>query len=224
MTVTRKYLLIHISLVLAVFVMLAVAYHHLPPQVAAHWHKPHQPDKTIYISRQTLLWKGNPGLWAMAGVLLLTYLWPWLSPNQFEMDSFRSTYLRIMTTTLFLAAYMSAIFLWSAFGHKPHIGRPIWGGIFLIAILNGNLLGKVRRNFFVGIKTPWTLTSERVWNATHRFAAKIAVAGGLAGLAVVLIGPHRWNMYAFCIFIAGALVPRAYSLVLYKQLERRGEL
>jgi uncharacterized membrane protein len=221
-TISRKYLIIQVLLIAAVAAAIAVVYPHMPAQIAVHWN--HQQQADHFVSKQKFLWKRNLGLWLMGVVMLLTYLRPWLSPRQFDMESFRSTYLRTMTMSLVFGAYLSLMALWTAFGHRVNVGRAIFGGAFLIAILNGNLLGKVRRNFYLGIKTPWTLTSERVWNATHRFAAKTTVLSGLVGLTIILIGPHRWNAYAISVFIAAALIPRVYSLVLYKQLERRGEL
>jgi uncharacterized membrane protein len=80
----------------------------------------------------------------------------------------------------------------------------------------------VRRNFYIGVRTPWTLANERVWNATHRVAAKTLVAGGLVGLALIVAGLD--GISVIVVLLAGAIVPIAYSLVFYKQLERRGEL
>jgi len=86
----------------------------------------------------------------------------------------------------------------------------------------GNVMGKVRRNFFIGIRTPWTLASEPVWNATHRFAARTLFVGGLLGLLAVILHAPFWLPMAA--ILTAALVPVIYSLVLYKQLERRGAL
>lgn len=61
---------------------------------------------------------------------------------------------------------------------------PVWALAALMAGI-GNVLGKLRSNFFVGIRTPWTLSSERVWDRTHRWAGRVFVAGAalLAALA-----------------------------------------
>jgi uncharacterized membrane protein len=101
------------------------------------------------------------------------------------------------------------------------MGRAVLCGVCLFIILFGNLLGKVRRNFYIGVRTPWTLASERVWNDTHRFAARITVAAGLLGLALSIAGLYLAALFAL---LAGGLAPVVYSLVLYKQLERRGEI
>jgi uncharacterized membrane protein len=83
-------------------------------------------------------------------------------------------------------------------------------------------MGKVQRNFYIGIRTPWTIADERVWNATHRLAAKTLVLGGLTGLIFALAG--SWPWLCLVAVLAGAFVPAIYSLVYYKQLERRGEI
>ena len=88
--------------------------------------------------------------------------------------------------------------------------------------LLGNVLGKVRRNFYVGVRTPWALASERVWNATHRLAGKTFVAAGLVGLVLTAAGLNGWP--TFVSLMVGAFVPILYSLVYYKQLERSGAL
>jgi len=87
-------------------------------------------------------------------------------------------------------------------------------------------LGKVRRNFYVGVRTPWTLASERVWNDTHRLAAKLFVGAGIIGLAAVVLPfplPAVIITVVASMIVAG-LIPAVYSLILYKRLEKLGEL
>jgi uncharacterized membrane protein len=84
------------------------------------------------------------------------------------------------------------------------------------------VIGKVRRNFWLGIRTPWTLASERVWYATHRMAGKTMVGAGVLGLVALLVGLPE--MLAIFLFIAGLLLPALYSLLYYKRLERSGGL
>ncbi len=92
----------------------------------------------------------------------------------------------------------------------------------LFFILLGNVLGKVQRNFFVGVRTPWTLASDRVWTETHRLAADLFVLTGILGLLLISIG---LPFYVPLIVMGVAVVVIiGFSLVRYKQLERRGEL
>jgi uncharacterized membrane protein len=161
----------------------------------------------------------GPGF--MAGLLGLTWLLPWLSPRRFAIDPFWSTYHRVMMMLFTFFAYLYAVMLWSAMGSGLDAGRAIFCGACVLIALIGNLMGKLRRNFYIGIRTPWTLASERVWNDTHRFAARIMVFGGLGGAVLAYLRLYGWAVAAL---IAPALIGVAYSLIHYKSLERRGEL
>lgn len=213
---TRKVFVFDILLIAAACMATVVAYPHLPDRVATHWNIHLRPNG---YSPKWALFLFGPGL--MSGIALFTWLGPWLSPKNFEVDTFRSTWRQIMLMVFCMMAYCYAAILWAGVGHQIDTGRVIIAGVCLILALMGNLMGKVRRNFFIGVRTPWTLASERVWNDTHRFAAKTFVAGGLLGLTFTIIGLRRWPVIAL---LAGALAPVVYSLVFYKQLERRGDL
>jgi hypothetical protein len=102
--------------------------------------------------------------------------------------------------------------------------RVFLGGICLFFALIGNVMGKVRRNFWMGVRTPWTLASEPVWNQTHRLAAWLFVAAGLVGFVLVMLLPPDVVWVALLVLIPAGLVPVVYSLVLYKRLERQGKL
>jgi uncharacterized membrane protein len=214
---TRKYYLAGIALIAAVVAATLLAYPHLPTTVPMHW------DAHGHVNGWGPRWSLfviDPGI--MVGILLLFSVLPWLSPKQFEVDTFRSTYLYIMVAILALMAYTHALILAASLSWVVDASRAVMGGVSLLVALVGNVLGKVRRNFFVGVRTPWTIANEHVWNATHRFAAKTFVAAGLAGLAFAIAGAPFWLSMAA--ILTGALAPVVYSLVLYKQLERRGEL
>jgi uncharacterized membrane protein len=171
-----------------------------------------------YSPRATLFLVG-PGLLVFA--MLLTAALPWLSPKRFEVDAFKRTFTQIMGTIFALFTYLYAVMLWAAMGHVIATDRAIVGGICLFVVLVANMLGKVRRNFYIGIRTPWALANERVWNATHRFGARTLMAAGVLGLVCCIAG---WELAPVFLLVAGALAPVIYSLVYYKQLERRGEL
>lgn len=213
---TRKTLIFEILLIATALAATVIVWPHLLAQVPTHWNFRGQSDSQS--PRWQLILIG-PGF--MSGLMLLTWLVPWLSPRHFQVDSFRSTYRQVMLMLFCLFAYVYAIILWIGLGHTVDGSRAIVGGVCLFSVLCGNLIGKVRRNFFIGVRTPWTLASDRIWNATHRFAAKTFVAGGLVGLLLSLIGLDGWPVFAL---LAGMLAPVVYSLVIYKHFERRGEL
>lgn len=205
------------ALVLLVLIAQVIAYPHLPDQVPTHWNGRNQANG--YSSRGSLfLW--GPGL--MTGMILVFAALPWLSPKRFEVDTFKSTYLYIMVLGVGLLAYTNALILWSALSGPINMVRACLGGVSVLIALMGNVMGKVRRNFWVGIRTPWTLANERVWNATHRFAAKAMVLVGAAGLIVGFVSELFWVWFA--IILVGLLSPVLYSLIYYKRLERSGQL
>jgi uncharacterized membrane protein len=118
--------------------------------------------------------------------------------------------------------YMHGFTLWAALHGALNVRHGIVGAVCLLVAMLGNVMGKVRRNFYIGVRTPGTIANERVWNATHRFAAKTFVLAGLAGLVLTFAVGGIW--VPFGVLLAGVLVPVVYSLVYYKRLERRGEV
>jgi uncharacterized membrane protein len=213
----RTYFLIGLLLVVAVLLATLISYPYLPDRVPTHWDA--QGHVNGYSARWTLF-VTVPGI--MLAILGMFRLLPWLSPKHFEVDTFVSTYLYIMLVLLAFSVYLHGLILWVSVGGHWNMGQTIGGGVCLLFALLGNVMGKVRRNFWIGVRTPWTIANERVWNATHRFAAKTFVLGGLAGLVLTLAGAGAWPM--FVALMAGALTPVVHSLVYYKHLERRGEV
>lgn len=217
MTTTSKYYIVAAVLIAAVMASTVAAYPYLPNTVPMHWDAHGNVNGT---GPKWTLFVVNPGI--MALTLLLFYVLPWLSPKQFAVESFRSTSLYIMVAMLALLTYIHALILAASLSWMLDVGRAVEGGICLLLALMGNVLGKVRRNFFIGVRTPWTIANEQVWNATHRFAAKTFFGGGIVGLVAIIFHAPFWLPIA-AIFTA-ALAPVIYSLVFYKQLERRGAL
>jgi len=217
MTATQKYYLSAGIVVLAVLAGTIVAYPQLPSTVPLHW------DAHGNVNGWGPKWQlflTGPGL--LAGLIAMFSVIPWLSPKKFEVDTFRETYLYIMIVVVAMIAYIHIVVLMAALGVRLDITRAIEGCVCLLITLLGNVMGKVRRNFYVGVRTPWTIANERVWNATHRFAAKTCFAAGFVGLIAVFLRAPFWLPIAA--IMAGVLTPAVYSLVFYKQLERHGQL
>ncbi len=216
-TNSQRYFLGATAVIVAVSAGIVVAYPHLPSIVPIHWDAHGQvngwgPKWSLFIY--------GPGI--MSLIVALFAALPWLSPKHFEIDSFRPTYLYLMIVVVSMLAYIQFLVLIAALGVVMDVSRAVEGGICLLIALLGNVMGKVRRNFFVGIRTPWTLANEQVWNATHRMGARTFFVGGLLGLIAVILRAPFWLPIA-AILIA-VLVPAIYSLVFYKQLERHGAL
>ncbi len=214
-----------IAMLLTVFVwgVSAWFYPSLPQTIPTHWNIHGQVDG-----------HGDKGwslfLLPLTNTAMLIFFWflPALSPRRFEVDSFRSTYLFIMVATLALFAYLQVIILLATLqevrgGAKwLDLGRAMLGGMFVFFGLVGSVMGKVRKNFYIGVRVPWTLASDRVWDDTHRLTAWLMTLGGVVGLVVVLTGLSLW--LAIGVMTASVMIPVVYSFVHYKALERRGAL
>ena len=215
--VKRNYFLFGFAVLAAAVAATAIAYPHIPEIVPTHWNT--RGEVNGYSHKWTLF-VSIPA--AMLGIMCLFAVLQWLSPKRFEVDTFRSTYLYIMIVIVGMMAYLHALLLWTALDKPLDMNRAITGGICLLFAFLGNVLGKVRRNFYIGIRTPWTIANETVWNATHRLGGKMFFVCGWIGLVLALLRAPFWSIIV--ILAAGAAAPAVYSLVLYKQLERRGEV
>ena len=106
------------------------------------------------------------------------------------------------------------------------MGNVILSGVLILFMVLGNYFGKLRPNYFVGIRTPWTLENETVWLKTHRLGGKVWVYGSL----IMLIAKFLLPMEPFFIFIfigftlIIALIPIVYSYLLYKKMEKEGQI
>ena len=101
------------------------------------------------------------------------------------------------------------------------VGRAMVAGVMFFLGALGTTFSGIKRNFFIGVRVPWTIASERVWDDTHRLAARIWVVGGFLGAALAAAG---LTLPALLLVAPMALVPIVYSFLRYKQLERLGQL
>jgi uncharacterized membrane protein len=88
----------------------------------------------------------------------------------------------------------------------------------------GNLLPKVPKNFFIGIKTPWTLSNEKVWDRTHRLGGILFVLGGLLLMLKGFILPKHSGFQVWSAVLAFGLLlyPVLHSFILFKRLGKDG--
>ena len=201
---------------IAVAAYTLMVYSSLPDTIPTHWGA----DGTVngYGSRGTIFIM--PGVTLSLTLLLLAL--PWMSPKNFKLDTFRETYNYMMFIVTAMMGYLSFVIIYMTLHPTWDFTKPMIGGMLIFFALLGNSMGKVKRNFFMGIRTPWTLASDQVWVATHRLGARLMTLGGAAGAVAVLLGAPV--LPVFFVFLALVLYPVLYSLLLYKRLEKAGAL
>jgi uncharacterized membrane protein len=102
-------------------------------------------------------------------------------------------------------------------------GNMIFYIIGLMFIMLGNLLPKIPSNFFAGVRTPWTLSSEDVWRKTHRLGGiSFIIAGLLMIVITAILGNNSTaNIIMVVLFMSLVLYPVLYSFILYKKEEKK---
>lgn len=101
------------------------------------------------------------------------------------------------------------------------IVMSLTGALFMVL---GNYMGKVRSNFFMGVRTPWTLSSELSWNKTNRLCGRLFFAAGLLTLALAWISSAAALVVLLGTLLAGTLVAVAYSYFVWKRDPDRSPL
>lgn len=185
-------------------------------RVPIHWNIHNQIDG--WTNRATgLFW----GLGLNAAMFLLLWLMPAYSP---WFKKYRERYDRLLPSLtailLFFFALISVYALYVA-----RWGEPVGISVILILmgflfIFLGNLLPKVPKNFFIGIKTPWSLASDEVWDRTHRLGGLLFVLSGLLMIAKGFFLPANQPFQVVTAVIAFGMLlyPILHSFILYKKL------
>jgi uncharacterized membrane protein len=200
-----------IALVAGMWVAAALMWPSSPDRYPVHWGPSGEVDR--YGGR-------TEGLLAMPAMGALIYLMmlflPRLDPGRPNYAKFAGAWYTIRASSLALMGLLYAVMVLSARGVP--IDMPRFTGLAVGAMLfvMGNVMGKLRPNWFFGVRTPWTLSSKLSWNKTHRLAGWVFVAGGLALMAAGLIGAPMAMVVAVAIIVAGVLGAAVYSYFVWR--------
>jgi len=219
-TLTRVYFALCLAATVLTLAATAVVYPSLADQFPTHWNIRGEIDG--YGPKQMAFLM--PAV--MAGFLGLFCVLPWLSPKQFEITTFRETYWFIALVMTVLFGYIHGLMLLAALRGGIDITRALLVGLLVMFGLLGSVMSGIRRNFWVGVRTPWTLASERVWDDTHWLAGRTFILAAMAGLVFVFLPMPLPAIFAIVIslILGAAIGPALYSLIHYKQLQQRGEI
>jgi uncharacterized membrane protein len=192
------------------------AYPRLPATVPTHWNLRGEVDG--YSSRLMAVALMPGVILIMTGIFLVL---PRIDPRGANYAKFLDTYWLLMNGLLAFMVALHVVFLAKGLGAAVNITRVVTIGGGLMFVLLGNYLGRVQSNWFLGIRTPWTLSSETVWRKTHRTAAWLFVTGGIV---VVIVGLLRPVGYLPLLAVMAAIVagiPIVQSYVLWRRERAR---
>lgn len=216
MTFKRATLLGFVLVVLG-FAFALWLYPALPQAVPVHWNGNGHVNGTLpkpwgaFINALLLL-----GGWAVFSIL------PYISPKGWRLEPFQAVYGTIELVLLGFLLVVNVIALMAAAGFAVHMALLMPLILGLLFMILGNYMGKMTRNFFIGIRTPWTLANEEVWTRTHRLGGKLFVLAGIALIIEGLSGVGAVPIFLAVTLLLPALIPVLYSYVLYKRIQGFG--
>jgi uncharacterized membrane protein len=192
------------------------AYPQLPPRIATHWNIAGQPNGYSSRAFAALL---LPLM--ILGVALLFQVLPKLDPRRDNYAKFADTYwLLANSATVFLLA-VHGVVIAHGLGRPVSVQRLMPIALGLLFVVVGTYLTRVEPNWFVGIRTPWTLSSEAVWRKTHRTAGRVFVVGGFAVIAESLLPPLISGLAVAGTLLVLAVAPIVQSYVLWRREQHR---
>jgi uncharacterized membrane protein len=198
-------------IIAAMFAVAAFAWSQVPDRIPVHWNI--HGDVDGWGSKFT-------GLLLMPiivfGIYLLTLIVPLVDPGRGNYKNFGKAFAVIRIANVLFMALIYAIVVLAAFGHNVNMSTVVMLATGVLLIVIGNFMSKIRPNWFVGVRTPWTLSSKLSWNKTHHLAGWLFMLIG-ALFFVMVLAPNFWMMTAIFVFDALCLAwIIAYSYLVYR--------
>lgn len=191
------------------------AYPRLPDTVVTHWNLRGEPDGYSSRFRAAVF---LPVL-ILASTALFNLL-PKFDPRRANYERFRDSYWLITNAVLAFVVVAHGLMLGSGLGYEVHMDRLLPLGVGLLIAFLGNYLTRVEPNWFIGIRTPWTLSSDTVWRKTHRTGGWLFVIGGLIIAAAGFAPRSVFFPIMFATIVLVAAIPVIHSYVLWKRESR----
>ncbi len=208
--INKKYLLLLVLFCLALAAVGTVARSYMTDRLAVHWNVQGQADG--YGSAFTAIYL-FPLIILAAGVLVMAL--PNLDPLRANVLGFRdSLYKFILAFSLYMGYVYLLTLAWNL-GLRFDMNRLLPPAFALLFWMAGSLMARAKRNFFIGIRTPWTLSNDLVWDRTHARGAVAFKACALVCLLGLLL-----PAYALVFLLVPLLIVTSY-LVIYTYLEYR---
>lgn len=190
-------------------------YSQLPDRIATHFNRAGQPDG--YSSRAI-------AAFTMPLLMIVTSafvnLLPRMLPRRRNFAAFQDTYGLITSLLIAYMAVVHVVLLGRALGWPINIPTAVLLAVGSLFTILGTLLPRVKSNWIMGIRTPWTLDSENVWRETHRLGGRTFVAGGLITMAAAFLPARLQPLVGMGGLLIGAFIPVIYSYVIWRREQR----
>ena len=193
------------------------AYPQLPPTLATHWNVGGTADG--FSSRATAVLIMPLVIIGLTGLFNVL---PKLDPRGANYAKFIDTYWLIANAVILFILIGHGMIIATGLGYPVKVDRFMPIGIGLLFIVLGNYLTRVEPNWFIGIRTPWTLSSDTVWRKTHRTGGWLMVVGGFVLAASVFLPQGAFLPLLIAAILIVAVIPVVQSYILWKREQHDG--
>ena len=201
--------------VLACLVAGIIVYPHLPAAFVSHWNIAGHPDGAT-----SKFW----GVYLLPLIMfLLLAIWailPRVDPIDPVFKGFRYVYDFLIFLIIAFLAYVYALILGTNLGLPLSMTKMIMPAIAALIFILGALLPRIKRNWFVGIRTPWTISSDIVWDKTHKLGRPLLMIAALFILSGTFASPRLAVWLTILPLILAALICVVYSYFIFKSYEQ----
>ena len=210
---TRTTTIVVLVMIVAATLVGLTLLNRLPDPMASHW----GPNDEVngYISR---FW----GVFLMPlitlGMFLLFLIIPNIDPLKANIAQFRGVFNLFITLIIAFMVYVYFLTLRWNLGYTDFaMSKAMLPAMGILFCFVGYMLRKAKRNFFIGIRTPWTLSSDRVWDETHRLGSILFMASGVLAFLGSFFGGMLAFWFLFVPLIGSTLITLVYSYLLYQR-------
>jgi uncharacterized membrane protein len=206
----KKTILFALGLIIAMFAVNAYFYAQMPDKIASHWGA--QGEVNGYSDK-------GLGLFLLpiisAGVLLLFIIIPAIDPLRKNIQEFMKYYQGLIIVFALFMFYINLLIVYWNLGNTFNMSQlltPALAGLFFYL---GVVIGHAKKNWSIGIRTPWTMSSDVVWDKTHKLGGKLFKAGGILALLGLFFPDYS------IIFVLAPVIGIAVYLFVYSFIEYR---
>jgi uncharacterized membrane protein len=207
---TRRLNAISLALIAGSFLFSAAVYLWLPDQIPSHWNLAGEVDSTM-----SKTWGAFMMPLIMLGLYGVFRVIPALSPKGYGIEAANSGFVGNRVAVFALFALHNLLILFAALGVPIAMGSAVSMAVGGLLAVLGWFLDRLPRNFYVGIRTPWTIVDEDNWTRTHRLGKWLFMAAGLVMVVGGIMGANAFVIVAAA--LAAGLVPMVYSYLIYRQ-------
>jgi len=190
----------------------AIVYPRLPEQLPLHWNLQGEVDD--FGPRLFGAWLLPALALAVWGIMRTI---PRLDPRRENYEKFGPTYDLVINALVTFLAVLHVVVIGSALGWPLAVTRIMPAAMGLLFIVFGNVLPRARPNWWFGIRTPWTLSNDRVWERTHRVGGYLLFGAGIACVAAAFVPGAAAGVVALSAIVASAVGSIVYSYFAWKQ-------